>query len=271
MSHDVTHFQTEVIERSRKLPVVVDFWAAWCGPCRVLGPVLERLAEQAGGRWALAKVDTELLTDVAAKYAIQSIPAVKLFVNGEVIDEFVGALPEGQIRKWLDRALPSPHAAALSDATRMLDAGRFAEARPLVEDVLSAEPGNRDARVLLARTLVHSEPAAVDAALQPLADDAERADGIETLHTLGRVATFADSPERLPAGRGRDRFLEGATALRRGDFASAFEAFIDVLGIDRQYADGLARDAGRAIILLLGLDHPVVDAHFRAFSSAVNR
>ncbi|HEY6866409.1 MAG TPA: thioredoxin, partial [Candidatus Eisenbacteria bacterium] len=103
MSHDITDFEQDVIAKSRTVPVLVDFWAEWCGPCRVLGPVLERLADQAQGRWVLAKLDTERFTDVASRYGIMSIPNVKLFVNGEVADEFVGALPEREVRAWLER------------------------------------------------------------------------------------------------------------------------------------------------------------------------
>jgi putative thioredoxin len=249
----------------------VDFWAAWCGPCRVIGPLLEKLEGEAGGRWVLAKVDTEALTDVAARYGIQSIPAVKLFVKGEVVDEFVGALPEGEIRRWLDHAIPSPHAAVIADATKMISDGRFKEASAVVADVLRDEPANTEARLLLARSLVHTDPDAVAEALRPFEDDFERADVVEGVRTLGHLAGLPGRPDTLPPGPARDRFVAGATAVRKGDFAAAFDAFIEVLETDRAYADGAAKSACRAIIQVLGLDHPVVDTHFRAFSSAVNR
>ena len=101
---DTDNFDVDVLERSREKPVLVDFWAAWCGPCRVIGPVLERLADDNGDDWELRKLDTEKHPDIARQYRITSIPAVKLFVDGEVKDEFVGALPEQMIVLWLKKS-----------------------------------------------------------------------------------------------------------------------------------------------------------------------
>src|SRR5262245_8928603 len=157
---DVTDFQRDVIERSRSIPVLVDFWAAWCGPCRVLGPILERLASQASGRWELAKVDTEAHPDVSAEYGVMGIPSVKLFVDGAVVDEFVGALPERDVRRWLERALPAPQSAELEAAAAALKRGAWEEAKLEVENVLAYAPDDPRARMLLEEGLLHIDTAA---------------------------------------------------------------------------------------------------------------
>ena len=106
MSYDITDFKKEVIEASFETPVLVDFWAAWCFPCRMLGPTLEKLAAENEGRWKLAKVNTDENQGISMQYGIRGIPAVKLIIDGEVADEFVGALPEHAVNQFLDAAIP---------------------------------------------------------------------------------------------------------------------------------------------------------------------
>jgi len=150
---DVTEatFERDVLERSREVPVVVDFWAAWCGPCRVLGPILERLAAEAGGGWILAKVDVDANPVLAQAAGVQGIPAVRAFKDGRQVAEFVGALPEAQVRQWLAGLGPSR-------ADEFLEDGRAAEARGDLDGAvdayrkaLSEDPGHFEARAALAR------------------------------------------------------------------------------------------------------------------------
>lgn len=107
MSHEITNFQSDVVQQSSSKPVLVDFWAPWCGPCRMLGPVLDELAGEAGEKWKLAKVNVDEYQSEASQFQVRSIPSVKLFHNGTVIAEFVGALPKDQIQSWLAQHLPA--------------------------------------------------------------------------------------------------------------------------------------------------------------------
>lgn len=270
MTHEVNSFEKEVLERSKTVPVLVDFWAPWCAPCRALGPVLERLAGQANGRWELVKVNTEEHQDLAALFEIASIPAVKLFADGKVADEFVGALPEREIRRFLEKALPSPSAGQLAEAKKLLDEGSATRAAELLEKVLAADSGNIEARVLLAQTLLSTEPQRVRAVLEPVGSDSDFSEKANALRTLAELAALADHPAAAPEAKVRERYLEGAAAVKSGNFGRALDAFIDVLGRNKEYLNGGAKEACKAIFQLLGMRHPLVESSFRAFSSALH-
>jgi len=163
MVKDVTEadFQQEVVERSKKVPVVVDFWAAWCGPCRQLGPAIEQAVNARGGAVELAKVDVDSNQQLATAFRVQGIPAVKAFRGGEVVDEFTGALPPARINEFLDRIVPSE---ADEEARAAIEAGDEQALRRSVE----ANPGNRETVAALARILLasgeHDEAGALTAA-----------------------------------------------------------------------------------------------------------
>ncbi len=126
---EVTNFQKDVIEKSFDKPVLVDFWAEWCAPCRMIGPILEKLAEENKDNWELVKVDTDKNQEFATKYGVRGIPNVKLFRNGEVINEFTGALPEPAIKEWLKKSIPSKFADQIEHAKIILNNGDVVDSK----------------------------------------------------------------------------------------------------------------------------------------------
>ncbi len=270
MSHELQDFERDVIERSRETPVLVDFWAEWCGPCKMLAPVIEGLAEKADGRWALVKINTEEHPGLAERFGISSIPNVKLFHGGEVIDEFFGAMSESEIASWIDKALPSPGAETLLKAFALLDAGKTEEALAAAEPVLADEPDNQDARMLIAEASLGADPGRIAELLQPIFEDSDHFDRAKALRALAKAALDVDRPDALPDAEVKERYLEGAAAVRNGDYDAAFQAFIEVVGKQGGYADEAAKSAGKALIQFLGIRHPVVDKNYRAFTSVLH-
>ncbi len=267
-SYEVHDFQHEVIERSYAVPVLVDFWAEWCAPCRMLSPVLERLAQKANGRWILAKVNTEEHPELAYQYGVRSIPNVKLFVDGQVVDEFVGALPEYVIERWLQQVLPSPHRHLLRQAQELLQQQRVSQAQELLEQVLQMEPDNAQARILLAQLLLLAEPKRAAELVAPIEAGSPYEELAEAIRTLAPILQL-QSEEELPEDPIRPLFWEGVQAAQRGEFDTALERFIEVIRQNRYYHDDAARRLCIAIFKFLGEDHPITLRRRREFSSAL--
>jgi putative thioredoxin len=267
MNYDVKDFQTEVIERSKTAPVLVDFWAEWCGPCKVLGPVLERVASQANGNWHLAKVNTEELRDVAAQYNIRSIPNVKLFVDGNVEAEFVGALPEPMVKQWLQKNIPSKSRKEVERAEQLARAGNTDEARNLLQAIVAREPGNHKASVLLAQLLIPNNPDNAVELVRNIEQDSEFFDVADAIRTfallIGKVV------HQLPEDGVRKHYASAIQKLKANDFAGALEGFIKVIRINRYYDDDGSRKACIAVFKILGEEHEVTQKYRREFSRAL--
>ena len=267
--YEIHDFTKDVLERSHIVPVLVDFWAEWCGPCKILGPVLERLATSNDDRWVLAKVDTEEHQDIAASYGIRSIPNVKLFVDGAVTDEFVGALPEYAVRKWLETAVPDKYRKELDAADDLIHQAKTDEARAALESILAKEPTSERARVLLSRLKIFDDPARALALIGGIEEHSSQYPLADALRTIGALLSAADQPPGTGESDAAGAYRDAIRMLTSQDFEGALQNFIDVIRKDRSIDNDGARRACIAIFRFLGDEHPVTQQFRRAFSSAL--
>jgi len=265
-------FQTDVIKASHQTPVLVDFWAPWCGPCRYLSPVLEKLAESAGDKWHLVKINTDEHPDIAQTYQIRGIPAVKLFSGGKVIAEFTGALSELQVKAWLDKNLPTPSGKALEAAKQYLEKGKQAKAKKLLEQVIAEDESNAEARVLLAKLLLPADP---DAAakmvenIEPGSDVYDLASAILTFQHLFQVAAGRDKQPEWQGSPAGELYLKGIDAFRENNFAEALQAWIEVVKKDRTLDNNGAQKACVALFNWLGQDHELTREYRKKLASVL--
>jgi len=258
-------FATAVLERSRTVPVVVDFWAAWCGPCRVLGPVIESLAAEADGRWELVKVDTEAQPELARDHGVMGIPAVKMFHEGRVVAEFVGALPAAEIRRWLDANLPDPRRGRLETLAAAWVA-RGARVVPELEAFVEANPDLPEARLRLALAVAGGDPQRARQLVQdaaPGVDQAELAADVTALAEL--MERRDDEPAKIASSAAAAR-----AAFADHDLEATLEHLVAWAMRDPAYRDQLARRAAVALFRLLGDDHDWTREYRRRLAMAVN-
>ncbi len=273
MTDHVLSFEEDVLVRSESTPVLVDFWAPWCGPCKMLAPVVERLAAEPGARWSLMKVNTEENPELATKYGVRGIPNLKLFHRRAVIAELSGAVPESQLRAWLSEHLPTPKRDTMAKARELLHAGRAADATKLLEPLLAADPGDLELAVLTARALLFIRPHAALALVASIPPGSAWSDGAEIVRALAAVLAAEPGAPEGSSDQTRvlhDKYCQGIDALRRQDFRTAAANLVAVLIEKPNYANGHARAACRALFQHLGVRHPITEDFSRAYSMAVN-
>ena len=246
-------FETEVIGRSRQMPVVVDFWAPWCGPCRMLGPTLEKLAKEANGAWTLAKVNTDENQGLAMRFGIQGIPAVKAFRDGKVAAEFVGALPEPQVRQFIAKlgAAPATGGSETDEAGQLLRERRWAEAEAALR---RPRIGGNPAAVALGLAkalLAQGKAREAEPVLDGIKDGPEFASA-EKLRPLARYLIASSSVEDVAgADTPAAHFFRAARVLKEGSVIAALEEMLAVLRKDKRYRDGEARLVSLGLLELL--------------------
>lgn len=245
-------FEAEVLQKSLQTPVLVDFWATWCGPCKTLGPILEKLAGEYNGGFELAKVDVDKEQQIAAAFQIRSVPTVFLIKGGQIVDGFPGAMPEGQLREFLTQHGVMPAEGGAEPEPEALPLDPQAEVAAL-RDAIAAEPGKDELKLDLALALlktgaVEEASKLIDALPANLATD-DRA--IRARARLDFANALKDAPAapalaaRLQAD-GNDleaRYLLGIHHLLGGEDEAALEQFIEMLRIDRSFRDGLPKKA----------------------------
>lgn len=278
----VIDFDEKVLAASRRVPVIVDFWAPWCQPCRILKPILEKLAAEYGGKFILAKVNSDENQELAMRYGVRGIPAVKAFVGGELVDEFTGALPEAQIREFIERLIPSPAEPLRREALALAATGDIAAARRKMAQAIDLDPKNDSAYLdYVQLSLELGTPEALSEAaelLEAVADrvrDQDRAAALKARIEMAKAASGVDVAA-LQARLERDANdhearlqLANALALRQ-DYPAALEHLLEIVRRDRKWNDEAGRKGMLKLFTLLSAQ-PQYDDLVRKFRIALAR
>jgi putative thioredoxin len=269
-------FTTEVLERSREVPVIVDFWAPWCAPCQVLGPALEQAVVAQGGAVELAKIDVDQAQQLAQRLGISGIPTVRAYRDGQVAAEFVGAQPPDVIDGWVRSLVPSEGERTVAEARKANEAGQPQRAIDLLSEQLEREPRDNAAKLELGRVLARQdrlrEAADVLSQVESGAAEEDEARRERLLVDMALEGSGPDPDALLERARSQpddpaSRFAAAGALWRAGRAAEAIEPLLEVVRLDRRYRDDAARKALLALFDELGHEHPEVQAGRRRLAA----
>ena len=282
ISFEVTeqNFASQVIEASHQQPVLVDFWATWCGPCQSLMPILEQLAQSYQGKFLLAKVEIDSQQGLASQFGVRSVPTVKLVKNGQIVDEFTGALPESQIRTFLDKHIENESDQLMQQALTLYQQGEREAALSQMGQILQAHPDNPNNKLVYTNILLREQH--TDEAKKWLDTlSAEAGDNpqvqamqaqLEFIHIVDNAPDMVTVQQQVAddPGNSEARYQLSAHAILQGQFDIAFEQLLEVVKRDRQFQDDAGRKALLKLFNLLGDSHELVSSYRRKLALALN-
>jgi putative thioredoxin len=267
---DEATFESEVVLKSHELPVVVDFWAPWCGPCRMLSPMLERQAIEAGGSFLLAKINVDDNPALSIRFGVQGIPAVKAFRYGEIAAEFVGAQPESVVKRFIEQLAPSETQQAIEEAMSLLGTRHYQPAEAAFREVLDKDEGNADAALGLVESLLmrgQGEEALEILEHFPAGTAWAKAETYKPLaELLVETSQQVTGSEEDPLEAG----LHQSTRLvERGNLEAAMDGFLSILREDKNYRDGMVKQVMLALFELLGDQDPTTRKYREELASVL--
>ena len=262
---DITleNFQQVILEGSMQQPVLIDFWADWCAPCKALMPVLTKLAQEFNGQFILAKINIEEQPELAAQFQVRSVPTVMLVSQGQLVDQFNGAKPESEVRAFLKQHLTNPVEAFKEQIKQLIGEGELDQAQTLLQQAISQLPEDIELQIELARVLLQKNQSADARAVLDQLPEADKArPEVKGLVAGLQFVEKAPSAEQLATLADRDdseaRYLKAMAALVQADYETALELLLNLLRDDRAYEEGIAHKTLLEVFALLGEGNPLV-------------